>query len=210
MYRCVCRIQPVSTWTSPRWQRTVNRHFSSPTCRLCETCATSLRWVRCGCCFRCSVTLACCVRLTHLVIQFTVMQIEDIILQPMVILITVIPLGDILQTGIITACREPIPHAEFSYCALLLVLSTCRQEEDCCVSVQRLLISCHVCPSLRAIVFHYSFRAGYVNIVKKEEEKKEKKKELKTVWGMSLQQTTLGSSTAIQGTLRFQTVFSVV
>ena len=45
----------------------------------------------------------------------------------------------------------------------------------CCVSVQRLLISCHVCPSLRTIVFPYSFRAGYVNIVKKKKKKKKKK-----------------------------------
>ena len=36
-----------------------------------------------------------------------------------------------------------------------------------CVSVQRLLISCHVCPSLCTIVFPYSFRDIYVNIVKK-------------------------------------------
>ena len=42
----------------------------------------------------------------------------------------------------------------------------------CCVSVQPLLNSCHVRPSLSIIVFLYYFRAGSVNIVKKKKKKK--------------------------------------
>ena len=48
---------------------------------------------------------------------------------------------------------------------------------QCCVSLQPLLNSCHVRPSLSIFVFLYYFRAGNVNIVKKRKRKKKQGKE---------------------------------